>query len=361
MQTEKTKHVPYLDGWRGMAIILVLVAHFSPGYGFLPIGALGVLLFFVLSGHFIGKLLFVKKTPLPTFFARRFSRIIPLTWIYISVMYFYARYFMPKTYIPSSEELLSMFFFLGAYIPKDVSIFAGHWPIGQLWSLNVEEHSYIFLAMVFLVIGKFKNRIRQEIFLASIVIIVLLITVMYGIGILHKGASPWRTHTEVASLGLLAAAGLAASPPQSKRWWEVAKWVPVVFVLLAALPFFPFEYFSFSSKVVSLSTAVSLTISPLLAAVAINYSHNLPLIIKNILTFSMLRWFGRVSFSIYIWQQPFFELCHQNGLPSLAGLGLAVTTGAASFYIIEDPCRKYLNERWSKYESQRLTSNALKS
>ncbi|CAH0287860.1 hypothetical protein SRABI118_03981 [Massilia sp. Bi118] len=39
-------HIPYLDGWRGLAIVFLLIGHFLPVPG-LNFGAIGVSLFFV--------------------------------------------------------------------------------------------------------------------------------------------------------------------------------------------------------------------------------------------------------------------------------------------------------------------------
>src|ERR1700687_4769637 len=93
--------IPELDGLRGMAILLVLVAHYFAvpgtraasllnGYWF-RLGWTGVDLFFVLSGFLIGGILLeVRDSPnyFRTFYARRFFRIIPLyfAWILIYVV-----------------------------------------------------------------------------------------------------------------------------------------------------------------------------------------------------------------------------------------------------------------------------------
>ena len=66
-------NLPYLDGWRGLAIVLVLQSHFGLGGG----GRLGVALFFALSGYLMGGLLFVRKPPLRQFWRRRVARIVP--------------------------------------------------------------------------------------------------------------------------------------------------------------------------------------------------------------------------------------------------------------------------------------------
>src|SRR6185369_13173142 len=83
----KAKHVPALDGLRGIAILLVITHHqlipFSLNGGFL-----GVDLFFVLSGFLITNLLLkefdaTKSISLTNFYARRALRLAPAFLIYL--------------------------------------------------------------------------------------------------------------------------------------------------------------------------------------------------------------------------------------------------------------------------------------
>ena len=78
---------PELDGVRGIAIILVMLYHFSPLTGFYPLiklcapGWAGVDVFFVLSGFLItGNLLDTKqyRNYFSVFYFRRTLRVFPL-------------------------------------------------------------------------------------------------------------------------------------------------------------------------------------------------------------------------------------------------------------------------------------------
>jgi peptidoglycan/LPS O-acetylase OafA/YrhL len=78
-QPASLRRVPALDALRGIAILLVLVHHSGSG---LAGGALGVDLFFVLSGFLITSLLVTEwnvagRISLRSFYRRRASRLLP--------------------------------------------------------------------------------------------------------------------------------------------------------------------------------------------------------------------------------------------------------------------------------------------
>jgi len=71
-----TGRVSVLDGWRGVAILCVLVSHTL----YAPPGQHGVTIFFVLSGFLITSKLLEGPIDLKKFFIRRFFRLMPLAW-----------------------------------------------------------------------------------------------------------------------------------------------------------------------------------------------------------------------------------------------------------------------------------------
>ena len=80
---------PLLDGWRGIAILLVLQAHFLP-INYIHTGRFGVDVFFVLSGLLMSNILFVKRTPLKIFYVRRISRIFPVFFVFVITVYLFS-------------------------------------------------------------------------------------------------------------------------------------------------------------------------------------------------------------------------------------------------------------------------------
>ena len=83
MAEETRQHLDYLDGWRGLAVSLVLLGHFGLDDVLPGTSVLGVDFFFVLSGRLMAEILFVQRSPLPTFFFRRFSRIYPGLLVFV--------------------------------------------------------------------------------------------------------------------------------------------------------------------------------------------------------------------------------------------------------------------------------------
>src|SRR4029078_3377116 len=84
-------HIAYLDGWRGMAIVLVLVAHFLGTGHYIDAGRFGVDIFLVLFGMLISGTLFLKNIPLFTFYQRRISRIIPAFFLFTIIIFIVSR------------------------------------------------------------------------------------------------------------------------------------------------------------------------------------------------------------------------------------------------------------------------------
>ena len=89
----QSKRILSLDSIRGIAILMVVVAHFLPlridlgqsGYHVVSLGRGGVLLFFLLSGYLIFRN--VEWQPLPTFLSRRLFKIFPAYCVNVALLY----------------------------------------------------------------------------------------------------------------------------------------------------------------------------------------------------------------------------------------------------------------------------------
>src|SRR5580698_3001084 len=92
----RDNRIPTLDGWRGLAVLLVLILHFQIFYNnhyffnnrVFGFGEHGVAIFFVLSGFLITNNLCKRpKVDLLRFYIRRFFRLMPAAWAYLLALY----------------------------------------------------------------------------------------------------------------------------------------------------------------------------------------------------------------------------------------------------------------------------------
>lgn len=337
-----TKNIPYLDGWRGLAIISVLISHFA----LLPVdwmGQFGVQLFFVLSGYLMGGLLFIRNVNLPDFFARRFSRVFPTLWVFVGAMVIYAG-LQPKPYDVSLSELVSVLTFTRTYV-GDTSIWSREWAVGHVWSLNVEEHSYMLLALgAFAVRGR--GKFAAPAFLALAVVSALAISAYYPT-LPQSGLSPWFVRSESAALGLLAAAGYRVTADRLP-WMQKSH--PLLILIAAVVALLCYSIYDYKG--------LQYTLAPLCLAYVINHLAIAPTIVRAALATPVLRWFGLCSFSLYLWQQPFYYAYRFDAMLALApAMAGALLIGAASYYLLENPVRLYLNRKWSERRVKATDSN----
>src|SRR5437016_2886848 len=83
-------HLPTLDGWRGVAVCMVVVYHASSSH-LSHVGSLGVSIFFALSGLLICNRLLAEfdrhgRIDLRSFYVRRAFRILPPALVFLAVL-----------------------------------------------------------------------------------------------------------------------------------------------------------------------------------------------------------------------------------------------------------------------------------
>ncbi len=151
------RHIPQLDGVRGLAILVVTLYRFSKEiptdtqvglmlHNLFALGDRGVDLFFVLSGFLIsGILLDAKgnKHYFTSFLARRSLRIFPLYFAALFLFLIASQWIAPFRGMFALAE--SNQFYLWSYLTNVKMSLDGDWTFGHLdhfWSLAVEEHFY---------------------------------------------------------------------------------------------------------------------------------------------------------------------------------------------------------------------------
>jgi peptidoglycan/LPS O-acetylase OafA/YrhL len=156
------QHLPQLDGIRGIAILLVLCTHLgsilrSEFFShYLEAGWIGVDLFFVLSGFLITRILLNTREGehyYSRFYIRRGLRIWPLYYVYIGLIFGGLALLTHTGAIAKltghgqefsfsfrTPAILYVFYLQNLY-PK--SLFSFYDPLSITWSLCIEEHFYL--------------------------------------------------------------------------------------------------------------------------------------------------------------------------------------------------------------------------
>ncbi|HBR96482.1 MAG TPA: hypothetical protein DD979_03775 [Gammaproteobacteria bacterium] len=321
-------NLPLWDGWRGLAILCVLIGHFG-NTGFIKEDRLGVDIFFVLSGMLMARILFEKRTPLSTFYVRRFSRIFPALLVFVATM------FSGATLVGwqfSSLEVITNLTFLRTYIPADPHIWSGNVPVKNLWSLNVEEHAYVLMSVLTLILV---STVKVSRVLLGIAVASLAISVYYELTQDYE-QTYFLLRTESAICFIMFSAGYRLFVRDYGV--VVHPFLPVLALLLAM-----------SCYLVALPFWMSFVFPPVLLAFAINHIAATPEWFRCVLASRPLRLLGLWSYSIYLWQQPLFEYKWALPGPDFAlPLGMAVVVGILSHALIEAPARQFINQRWAR-------------
>jgi peptidoglycan/LPS O-acetylase OafA/YrhL len=314
-QVTLQSHLPSLDGMRAVSILLVILAHGSGTISsslsyFSFLGQLGVSTFFVISGLLITWLMIRERDAtgafsLPDFYIRRFLRIIPVFWLLIltvSVLKWAGVFHI------SWLDILRALTFTHNY-PLDLHSRIDYaWWLHHTWSLSLEEQFYLVWPSLFALLPR-RNAAR----LAGLLAISgpALRVLNYYLLPVFRGAeaSTFQTRIDILMAGC-ASAFLIESP----RWRNRIQRIPVWFALCTAGIFLLAvdpalaDYFPAHSA----ASAILGLLLPTLEAVAIATTL-LVLVAGNqgaafrLLNSRILTHIGKLSFSLYIWQQLFLQ------------------------------------------------------
>lgn len=169
-------HIPSLDGWRAVAILIVLTSHL--GLGHIVPGGLGVTIFFFLSGYLITTLLIQEHSrtgnvSISNFYIRRALRLMPPLAITLILVYSLTALGVTQGNVSLAGFAAQLLYFANYYY---LFFDAGNTTpagTGIFWSLAVEEHFYLVFPFLFGALFKKTNRRTLVIALAATCVITL--------------------------------------------------------------------------------------------------------------------------------------------------------------------------------------------
>jgi peptidoglycan/LPS O-acetylase OafA/YrhL len=286
-----------LDVVRGLAIVLALGWHFSgeqtgnvvldaltwPGRMF---GWAGVDLFFVLSGFLLGSLVLKEQARTGRFDGRRFTarrllKLWPVLYVFLAV------------HALAGPEPWTSYLWQNAL---HVQNYAGT-SLSHLWSLAVEEHYYLGLALLF---PLFARRRFSPRVLAAVLVGILVAALTLRIWGAAAGVSDvrlqWRTHFRVDSItaGVLLALIRVHWPAHFERLHRSRR-------LLLGVLGVGFVHLLTVGKQGALGTTIGFTVAYLTAAALLLLVYRAAWVTRARFFSVPMAMLGRYSYGVYIW------------------------------------------------------------
>jgi peptidoglycan/LPS O-acetylase OafA/YrhL len=310
-----THRVDTLDGWRGIAILLVLFDHIQVAltghylHPWMQTGQHGVTIFFVLSGYLITFKLLEGPIDLKRFYLRRFFRLMPAAWTYLAVLLLLNR--LTGVQLTSGAELRACLLFYRNNVQVPGLGLAGHF-----WSLSLEEQFYLLWPSLLLLAGS--KRCRWIAALGA-----CACAAYRWISWPHNDRLGPNDSTLVRADALLIGCLLALALSDERMRFTAIRWAKTLALPALAVFLVCVARFHWLPPLHE-----DIAIAFLLSATVLYPGHRW----SRLLSFRPLAWLGVISYSIYIWQELFM---HIRSLYTLVALPLVAV---ASYYLIERPC-----------------------
>lgn len=315
-----------LDILRAMAILMVLGYHLFPDR--IPLGYLGVDVFFVLSGVFIARQIGQRDAGALPYLRRRFLRLWPaILAMLMCIMALGWFILLPQDYAHLGLRVLASIAFLsnfaglvpGGYFGPD----AGDMPLLHMWSLGVEMQIYVAAALLlpFCV---------RRVPLPVILVFIAAGSLAWAI---YSAADPFTFYDPAARAWQFAIGGLAGLLRGNLA--RIPHLVTLTGLLLLGGP-----------------TLAQIEASPLFLAIAtsaitcafIIFASPDPMHMRPIQ--DVFAWIGRSSYGAYLWHWPLIVLIDKALLVERDALlsfwigGVSIVLGGLSRTLIERPFQR---------------------
>jgi len=296
------KRIAELDGLRGVAALIVVVSHFfgevPHGNRFLTFGWLGVDVFFVLSGFLIGSIILEQHTQprfFNTFYMRRVARIVPVYFIVCVATLVLADMLGGHAWSdhPFSPVVYAVF---GSNITMSIWGGGGEW-LRPAWTLAVEEQFYLLLPLLIV--------LTPRRLLLPVLIALWVSATIFRAAICDS--QPLAAFSLLPGRMDLLLGGVITA--YVNRRFDVSRYLvairaipPVAMVLLvSAVLLSPYRFF-----IVFSPTFASIGVACFLLAIVNGAPEGLRF------RSPALRYFGRISYALYLVHQPVSGVLHGN-------------------------------------------------
>jgi peptidoglycan/LPS O-acetylase OafA/YrhL len=341
-----------LDGLRAVAVGAVLVFHLDRSW--LPGGFVGVDVFFVLSGYLITSILLAEalqgRLSYAKFYQRRIARIAPASFCVIAAT-LVAAILVYNAMDAASTGAVAVAAALSAANMKLMlqgnyfEVLADAQPLLHFWSLGVEEQFYFLLPAFLHICVRLDRRLRV---LTAALVTLFILSFVACIGLTSTRPTwafyllPTRAWELIAGSLLAVAATKSQESPQENApsWSSVLGFLGLA--ILGASFVFVHEGKGFPGYVAAVPVIGTL--------LCIGRRYTTDSFAERALAHPAPVFIGKVSYSLYLWHWPVYSfvdygLYNWAVTPRIAlKVVLTLLLSAASYFLIEVPARKSLNQ-----------------
>lgn len=322
--------IPSLDGLRAISITLVVLSHLVKWkHVSLDVigsyGALGVHVFFVLSGYLITNLLLREyerssTISLRDFYIRRAYRIFPAAFVFLAVVVVLYWHQMRWYHVAAA-----VFYVANMDLSRP-------WIFGHLWSLSIEEQFYLLWPFAV----KKWHRHRIAILMCVFLFTPVFRTALYAFKVHNWLVGSLPAEADQLAIGCLLAI-FAARLPKISGYLAVGMLLAVIFI-----PWFP-------ANSPARTLFMLFGLRPLLHVSIAGLVLHVIQVPYRTLNWGPVAWLGQISYSVYLWQELF---CSNASLHF--GYFLVLPTLACaclSYYLVERPMLRLREKRARKLSS----------
>jgi peptidoglycan/LPS O-acetylase OafA/YrhL len=321
-----------INALRALAVVSVLFYHFN--LPFFKGGFSGVDVFYVISGYLMTKIIldgFAREQfSLTTFYKKRIQRIIPpLTFMIILVLTFCFFTYMPDDYQEVARNGSSSLLFVSNFIYAFTGSYFGNSADNNVflhtWSLSVEWQFYLLLPLALLFVNRYLKNDQKKYFNLCLIAIVVIFAGALVVTRYRPNMSFYLLPTR--SWEMLAG-GLAflTQTNLSTRRRKVLSITGFVILLIGMV------FLHKDMKWPGLYTLTPVAATYLIIVCNVNDF--------KILKAGIIQFFGKISYSLYLWHWPVFVIGNYLGAPStplyaFLGILLSIGLGYLSYRYIE--------------------------
>lgn len=351
MSKIQKKYISGLDGLRAIAVIMVIGYHLQLPY--FKGGVLGVTIFFVLSGFLITRLLLqelqeTNTIDLKQFWIKRIRRIWPALLLMISITVIVTAVFNRVLFTKACNDFISAIFGFNNWyqIFNNISYFdngGASSPLLHCWSLAIETQFYLIFPFIILIISRInKNSLKRKQILITVTTVLMILSALLMYLLFDPSGDPSRVYygLDTRAFSLLVGAILAiivhyhTKLSLKKVFNDIIGIGSLIIICIISATVAGYDQILYQGGYFFVSILAALVILSILKSQSI---------LSKILSFPIIDWLGKLSYSIYLWHYPIIIFISGGKKASvfimLIEVVLTVVMATLSYYLVETPIR----------------------